>query len=598
MVTAPTPESTAASALRDLADAFWESFLAAHPGFATVIGDRRFDDRLEDHSPEGRAAWAATLDDTLRRAEAIAPERLDGHARVTRSMLIEEAAGQLMALRTGVDDWSLNPIDGPQTWIVDMVDFQPISTPEEGQHLVTRIRAVDRLIDQLIERLRQGLARGCVASVVPVERVIDEVSGLVATPASDWRLASPASEPHDDWEPSTLEAFRSNLVEAIELVVIPAFRRYADVLQQEILPVTRSSDQPGLVHVPDGAAAYRALATSHTSLDLDPIEIHEVGLREIERIDGAFADLGARVLGVHGLEATLIALRTDPALRFADADEVWSTARRTVERAQAATPAWFGRLPVAQCEVVPIPAESARHQTLAYYAWPALDGSRPGRFHINLYAPETRARFEAEALAFHEAVPGHHLQLAIAQELDGAPAFQRTLGSNAFAEGWALYTESLADEMGLYSSDMDRFGILSFDAWRACRLVVDTGIHVIGWTRDRAIDFMRAHTALDDGNIANEVDRYIAWPGQALAYKLGQLEILRLRALAEAQLGARFEIRAFHDAVLGSGAVGLATLAGIVEAWIEREQATEPVGVSLNVSGLVEPVGSARLAVR
>jgi uncharacterized protein (DUF885 family) len=281
------------------------------------------------------------------------------------------------------------------------------------------------------------------------------------------------------------------------------------------------------------------------------------------------------VLGVHGLEATLAALQADPALRFANADEVLATARGTLARAQAAVPAWFGRLPMAACDVVPIPAESAPHQTLAYYAWPALDGSRPGRFHINLHAPETRARYEAEALAFHEAVPGHHLQLAIAQELQDVPTFQRVLGSNAFAEGWALYTESLADEMGLYSSDMDRFGILSFDAWRACRLVVDTGIHGLGWTRDQAIAFMREHTALDDGNIANEVDRYIAWPGQALAYKLGQLEIMRLRARAAAALGERFDIRAFHDAVLEHGAVGLTTLAGNIEAWIEREQAIE-----------------------
>ena len=224
-------------------------------------------------------------------------------------------------------------------------------------------------------------------------------------------------------------------------------------------------------------------------------------------------------------------------------------------------------MPEAACEVVQIPDESAAHRTLAYYAWPALDGSRPGRFHINLYAPETRVRYEAEALAFHEAVPGHHLQLSIAQELDNLPTFQRALGSNAFSEGWALYSERLADEMGLYSADLDRFGILSFDAWRAGRLVVDTGIHALGWSRGDAIAFLRAHSALDDGNIANEVDRYIAWPGQALAYKLGQLEILRLRAEARAALGPAFDIRAFHDAVLGSGAVGLGTLGEIVRTW-------------------------------
>ena len=569
-LTSPPATGSSAARLTELADAFWEAFLAAHPTFATVMGDRRYDDRLEDLSAEGRAAWGRTLEDVLERASAIDPAALDAPARTTRSMLLEEAGGQLAALRTGVDDWSVNPIAGPQTSVLELADFQPIETPLDGDRFVRRVSEIDRLIRQLIDRLRLGMARGCVASVVPVERVIDEVRGLLATPAAGWRLALPALEPHEEWDPDDLVAFRSDLLAAVESGAIPAFRRYLDVLEQEILPVARPADRPGLVHVPDGQEAYRALARVYATLEVEPREVHEVGLREIERIDGELSDLGARLLGVHGLEATLAALRADPALRFDSDDEVLATARASLARAQAAVPAWFGRLPRAACEVVPIPAESAPHQTLAYYAWPALDESRPGRFYVNLHDPTSRARFEAEVLAFHEAVPGHHLQIAIAQELEGLPAFQRALGSDAFAEGWGLYTERLADEMGLYSSDLDRFGMLSFDAWRACRLVVDTGLHAFGWSRDAAIEFMRAHTALDDGNIANEVDRYTAWPGQALAYKIGQLEILRLRAQAKAALGDRFDIRAFHDVVLGSGAVGLTTLAEIVEAWITR----------------------------
>jgi uncharacterized protein (DUF885 family) len=325
--------------------------------------------------------------------------------------------------------------------------------------------------------------------------------------------------------------------------------------------------------VAGGEAAYLALARAHTTLDIDPEAVHRLGLELIERLDDELADLGAKVLGVHGLEATLHALRDDPGLRFTTADEVFAAAQDALARAEAAVPRWFGRLPRVGCEVVPMAMESAPHQTLAYYDWPALDGSRPGHYRINLYAPETRPRYEAQVLAFHEAVPGHHTQTAIAQELDDLPAFQRALGSDAFAEGWALYTERLADEMGLYATDLDRFGILSFDAWRASRLVVDTGMHALGWTRDEAIEFMTAHTALAANNIANEVDRYIAWPGQALAYKLGQLEILRLRAEAERRLGAAFDIRAFHDTILGSGAVGLRTLDGIVERWLDRSDA-------------------------
>jgi uncharacterized protein (DUF885 family) len=576
MITNPaaSPATPASRDLLELAETFWQGFLEANPTFATVIGDRRFDERLEDLSPTARQAEVDRLAAILGRAMAVDAAPLDDAGRVTRSMLIEEVEGQLLALRAGVDEWSVNPIGGPQVWLVDLVDYQPIRTPEDGRNLVTRWRALGRHLDQAIEGLRRGMARGCVAAAVPVERVIDEVRGLVATRPAEWRLAAPATEAHDDWPAGELDTFRRDLVAAVADVAAPAFRRYLEALETEILPAARPSDRPGLVHVPGGEAAYRALIRTHTTLDMDPAEVHEIGLAEIDRIDRAFADLGAKVLGVHGLEATLAALRTDPALRFETAEEVFAAAQDTLARAQAAIPSWFGRLPQAACEVVRMPPETEAHQTLAYYAWPALDGSRPGRFYINLHAPETRPRYEAEALAFHEAVPGHHLQLAIAQELKELPAFQRTLGSNAFAEGWGLYTERLADEMGLYSSDMDRFGILSFDAWRACRLVVDTGMHALGWTRDAAIEFMRAHTALGDNNIANEVDRYIAWPGQALAYKIGQLEILRLRSLAEARLGPRFDIRAFHDVVLGSGAVGLTTLAGIVEAWLAREAAT------------------------
>lgn len=560
--------TSAGAELLALADAFWETFLASHPVFATIMGDRRFDDRLEDLSPAARAADVAELTRTLRAAEAIDPGALDARDRVTRSMLIEEVGGQLAAIGSGVDEWSVNALDGPQVWLVDLVDYQPIETPADGANLVARWRAIGRHLDQVVDGLRRGLGSGRVASVVPVERVIDEVRGLLATPPDAWRLARPAFEPHPDWAPGEVDAFSTALRAAVAEVAVPAFERYLEALTAEILPAARPSDRPGLVHVPDGDTAYRALIRTHTTLDLEPEAVHEIGLAEIERIDLAFADLGAKVLGVHGLEATLAALRDDPALRFASADEVFESARRTLERAEAAVPAWFGRTPAAPCEVVPIPAESEAHQTLAYYAWPALDGSRPGRFHINLHAPTTRPRYEAEALAFHEAVPGHHLQMAIAQELDWLPAFQRSLGSSAFAEGWALYTERLSDEMGLYSGDLDRFGILSFDAWRASRLVVDTGLHALGWTRDEAIAFMRHHTALGDNNIENEVDRYIAWPAQALSYKIGQLEILRLRAEAEEALGTAFDIRAFHDVVLGSGAVGLVTLARLVHDWI------------------------------
>jgi len=565
--------ATPSEELRALADRFWESFLAAYPTWATVIGDRRFDDRLEDASPDAIAARIQWFDSIARSAGGIDAAGLDAIQQVTRQMLVDEARGQADVLRTGLHEWTVDPLFGPTVGLLDLPDYQTIRTPEDGRALVARWRESGRFLDQARDGLREAAADGRVAVATPVQRQIEVLQGLEHVAPADWKLAAPATEAHDDWSTAEVTAFQRDVLEAVTDVAIPAFRRYRETLERDIAPIARSADQPGLVHVPGGAEAYRDLIRVHTTLDLPPEQIHATGLAEIERIDGEFVELGRRVLGTPDLASTLAALRDDPKLRFATADEVFDTAKRSLARAQAVMGDWFGRIPGAACVVVPVPSHSEAHQTIAYYSWPALDGSRPGRYYINLYAPETRPRYEAEALAFHEAVPGHHLQIAVAQELPGLPAFQRMLGSTAFAEGWGLYTERLSDEMGLYSSDMDRFGILSFDAWRAGRLVVDTGMHALGWTRQQAIDFLQGHSALGGNNIANEVDRYIVWPGQALAYKIGQLEIVRLRREAQAALGSRFDIRRFHDTVLGAGAVSLPLLRGLVETWLQEEGA-------------------------
>jgi uncharacterized protein (DUF885 family) len=487
---------------------------------------------------------------------------------VTRQMLVDEAEGQADSLRTGIHEWTVYPLQGPIMTILDTVDYQTIRTPEDGRAMVERWRGIGRYFDALRANLREAAADGKVAVVKPVERMLDILRGLEATPPEKWKLAAPAAGELKGWSDAERERFRTDLLETVREVAIPGFRRYRETIERDVLPLARSEDTPGILHLPGGAEAYRTAIRVHTTLDLDPEDIHATGLAEIERIDEEFEELGGRILGTKGLEATLAALRDDPKLRFSTADEVFDTAQRSLARAQAAVSEWFGRVPNAACVVVPVPSHSEVHQTIAYYAWPAIDGSRPGRYYINLHAPETRPRYEAEALAFHESVPGHHLQIAVAQELPDLPAFQRMLGSTAYAEGWGLYTERLSDEMGLYSSEMDRFGILSFDAWRAGRLVVDTGMHALGWTRQQAIDFLAAHTALGANNIANEVDRYIVWPGQALAYKLGQLEILRLRDEARRRLDGRFDIKAFHDVVLGAGAVSLPVLRRRVDDWL------------------------------
>ena len=571
MQPAPSPS---AAALADLASDYWEALLADEPLFATSIGDRRYDDRLKDPRPEARAAWTAVLEGLVAREADLDDAGLDAADRVTRSALRESLRGDLSHVRTRLDNWSVDPLEGPQVEFENVEAYQPVATPEQGAAMVARWRAMGAYVDATIDNLRRSLVDGRVAVRTPVERAIAELDETAAAPDDALGLLAPARADHPDWSTADLLAFRAGLADAVREVVRPAFARLRVVLAHEILPEARPDDRPGICHLAGGAEAYRDLIRYHTSLDLSAEDLHATGLAEIARIDAEFVGLGSRVLGTFGLDETLARLREDPALHFAAREEIVAVAEGSLARARGALPATFGILPRADCVVVPMGPHEEEHGTIAYYRQPAADGSRPGQYYVNASAPATRPRYEAEALAFHESIPGHHLQIAIGQEITGIPEFRRHLGPTAFFEGWGLYTERLADEMGLYSGDLDRFGILSFDAWRACRLVVDTGMHALGWSREAAIDFMAAHTALGANNIANEVDRYIVWPGQALAYKTGQMEILRLREAARETLGARFDIRAFHDAVLGGGALPLGTLGEVVGAWATEEPGT------------------------
>jgi uncharacterized protein (DUF885 family) len=338
-----------------------------------------------------------------------------------------------------------------------------------------------------------------------------------------------------------------------------------DVLATEVLPAARPDDRAGLCHLPGGVDTYRRALRGFLSRDVEPAELHRLGLAELERIDAELTDLGGRLFGARDLAGVLERLRSDPALRFTDRAEVLATATASTARAEAALDGWFGLRPPAPCEVLALlPHEEATSPAAKYFP-PAPDGSRPGRYYVNLSEPEQRPRYDAEALAFHEAVPGHHQQIAVAQQLGDLPTFRRLGMVTVYVEGWGLYAERLADEMGLYSGDLDRIGILSFDSWRACRLVVDSGLHALGWSRQQAIDLLTDHSAVSRRDVAVEVDRYLGWPGQATAYKVGQLELLRLRAEAKQRAGERYDVRAFHDVVLGSGALPLTALQEAVE---------------------------------
>ncbi len=551
--------------LAQLADEFWETVLEISPLTGTQLGERGHDANLPPLAPAELAGLRGRLEAQRSRLDALDPATLGEVDKVTWLALGSAIDAQITFLGADLPAWTVDPLSGPQIELLNVAEYQPAATPEEAADLVARWRAMGPWIETLTRRQRDSIAEGRLPVRALVRRVLDELDALLARPDHEWPLLAPARAPHPDWSDGEQRAFAADLASVVGDEIRPAFAAYRAFVADEALPAGRGDDAVGIGALPGGERLYRSLARAHTTTELEPEELHRIGLEEIERIDAELREFGERLLGVDSLAETLARLRSDPALHFTSGDEVEATARASLARAESAVPHWFGLLPTAPCEVVPVPEHEAEHSTIAYYRDPAADGTRPGRYYINRAHPETRPRYEAEALAFHESVPGHHLQVALAQELTDLPRFRRFGLPTAYVEGWGLYAERLSDEMGLYSGDLDRIGIASFDGWRASRLVVDTGMHAMGWSRGEAIAFMREHTALAENNIANEVDRYITWPGQALAYKVGQRELLRLRHEARTRLGPRFEIRAFHDAVLGAGALPLAILERVVK---------------------------------
>jgi uncharacterized protein (DUF885 family) len=569
-MTDPSPDATGASSaasaeLARLAEDFWETELAADPLWATNVGRRDYDHLLAPLSPVELADLGRRLSGQRDAAAQIAEGDLDDDDRVTRAALLAAIDATSAVVRSDHRAYTVDPMAGPQVEFLNLPDYHVAETVEQGRAMVERWQAMGPWIESLTERQRASLTAGRPPVLVLVDKVINELDELLARRDEVWPLLAPTAVDHADWPDDELHRFTDALERAVRDGIRPAFAAYRDFLINEARPAARGDEAVGIGHLEGGQATYRSLAEAHTTIAAEPEALHAIGLAEIERLDAELTALGGRLLGARDLADTLRRLRTDPALHFVSGEEIVEVAESSLERANAAIPDWFGLLPRAGCEVTAMGAHEEEHSTIAYYRDPSPDGSRPGRYHVNRSHPETRPRYEAEALAFHEAVPGHHLQVALAQERDGLPAFRRHSLSTAYVEGWGLYAERLADEMGLYSGDLDRIGIASFDAWRASRLVVDTGMHALGWSRSRAITFMTEHTALGLNNITNEVDRYIGWPGQALAYKVGQLEILRLRSEAQARQGEAFDIRRFHDAVLGPAPLPLAVLRRVVE---------------------------------
>ena len=558
-------DMTSTEDLRDIADRYWEARLEASPLFATFLGDHRYDDRVDDLSAAGdarqRAIWLAFLGE----AEAIDPEVLGETDRVTRQLLVEELGDAISGIDARLIELASDQMQGIHAELLTMAGQLRAAEPEHAALAVTRVGAMGTMLDQAADRYRAGLAAGRTPARTCIDRSINQIDGYLDSPVEQDPFAQLAGP--DDWEGEA--AWREELTAAVTAELRPAFARYRAVLADELAPSARPDDQPGLSWLPGGDDLYRQLIRLHTGLDLTPEELHAIGMQEVtEELPAQYRELGRRAFGTDDLAEIFDHLLNDQDLRYGSGDEILDDARRCLDEATAAMGEWFGILPKAPCVLTPIPDYLAADAPAAYYTPPAPDGSRPGEYHVNLHQPTERGRAETASIAFHEAIPGHHLQLAIASEQTDLPAFRRlSWGHTAYVEGWALYTERLAEEMDLYRTDIDRLGMLASDSWRACRLVVDTGLHALGWTRQQAIDFMVAHAPVSRDEIITEVDRYIGMPGQALAYKVGQREILRLRADAEARLGSDFSLPGFHDVVLSAATVSLAVLAERVDAW-------------------------------
>jgi len=568
-----TPPS-AKSELSDLSGRYWEWYLGWHPLQATYLGRHDFDAAVPDITPGGRERRresAAALSGEL---ASIDLDTLDPADRLTYLALRQELGAESTRQVCEPEVWQVDHREGIQLEFLNVVSAQPLDTPADGDRMVRRWYAIADYLDDYISNLRSGMERGRVPARVSVSRTIVQLDALLERRAEEWPLYAPAGIELPGWPEESRHRFRAEIRQAVTQRIRPAYERLRDFLRDEMYERARDGDQVGLGSLPGGRDCYLAMIKEHTTLDLTPDSIHEIGRRELARIHEELRALGMKVLGTADIREMQRRLRGDTAMHFRWPGEITQTAQAATDRALAVTDDWFGRTPKAGLVIRPIPGYEAPQASVAYYRQPAPDGSRPGVYFVNTYRPETRPRYQAEVLTFHESFPGHHLQTALAQEVEGIPEFRKHNGATAFIEGWALYAEGLADEMGVYSGDLDRLGMLSYDAWRASRLIVDTGLHAFGWTREQAIAFLRDNTLLAESNIESEVDRYITSPAQALAYKLGQLEILRLRQEARDRLGERFRIQNFHDRVLENGALSLPALREAIERWM-AETATD-----------------------
>jgi len=549
--------------VNDLAAEYFDYLLTAWPTWGHLMGNYQHAELFDDASRAGEDEEIRRRRDFATRAEAIPPAGLSVQDAITREMLSFDGRRNADILEARFAEFGADPIFGPVAALPVYLPKLPIPDSTVAEAMIPKVHGMARNFRDLADRSLEGVARQRTPAAFAVDDVVGQIDRWLALPILDDPLLHTA-------EPigvADVDGWRSRLREAVESDVRPSMARYRDVLREEVRPKARSDEHVGLAWLADGEDAYDRMVRYHTTLDLSARRIHQIGLEQIEKLAAEYRELGQEVLGTNDVQEIFRRLRDDPALHHTNGADIVTASRAALAKATAAMGDWFGILPKAGCEV-----EEVQSGAIAYYFPPAKDGSRPGVFFMNTSDPTGWGRYQIEATSYHEGIPGHHLQLAISTELTNVPDFRKRAFIAAYGEGWGLYTERLADEMGLYSTPLDRMGMLEADSMRACRLVVDTGMHALGWSRQQAIDYMTDHSPMRVSQIVPEIDRYAVTPGQALAYMIGRLEIQRMRRQAEERLGSAFDIKGFHDTVLGSGLMPLPVLDRVVSDWVDGQR--------------------------
>ena len=557
------------SELQHLSNDFFQNSLVSSPTSAIMRGYREYFDQIEDLSGETFDKEEQRVNEFISRLEKIDLNTLSHREKITHGMLEFALSSNKDALLD--KNWEFGAgVSGYTGYLIDYNQRLFIPDVECADLLLKRLELYERLFTQIAQVQKEGLLINRVATKRNLLRTIDQLENYLNTPLDkDTLLLVNFSTDIGELEISN---WKEKAKKIIETNVRPAVLAYLDQLREEHLPKGRTDEKSGIFWIEGGEETYlRALRRYTGHKDTTVQEVHSIGISEIERLKTEFFEIGKNVFpDAKSPEEVIYKMQTEPAMRYESKEQMLQIAEDTIERSYKPLDKWFTVFPKSPCKVLPAPPESEQHAPPAYYVAPLPDGSRDGTYFLNTYKPETKSIFEAESVAFHEAIPGHHLDRTIAVELQDVPDFQRYVASTAFVEGWGLYAEQLANEMGLYSNDVQQLGRLGNDAWRGCRLVLDTGMHGMGWSRDKAIEFFRANSPIEEINSEIETDRYIAWPGQACSYKMGQLKIEELRRKAENELGDKFDIRYFHDEVLCDGGITLPILENKINSFIAK----------------------------